>query len=68
MVEGGILDISAPVYSIPLDSAWGDDFVELEDDEAVCQVRVQPVDVGWHPKGIHPVAVGWKELIIPTFF
>ena len=45
------------VDAVPLDHAGLDDVVKLEDDEAVGQVRVEPVDVGRDAERVHPVAV-----------
>ena len=41
----------------PVDDAWLDDLVYLEEDEAVREVAVEPVDLRVHAKRVHPVHV-----------
>lgn len=52
---------------LPIDDAGLDNVVELEDDESVGEVRVQPVDVRRHAHGVHPVAVRWGTNIIKYY-
>ena len=41
----------------PINNSWSDDIVELENDETVGQVGIEPVNVWWNTQWIHPVAV-----------
>lgn len=50
------------VHPVPVHRARFDDVVKLEDDQAVCQVRVEPVHVGDHAHRVHPVSIG---LLLP---
>lgn len=49
------------MHSVPVDNAWFDDVVELEDDETVGQIRVQPVDVRRNAHRVHPVSVSCEK-------
>lgn len=50
-----------PVNSAPVDNARLYDVVELEDDQPVGQVRVQPVHMWSHSHGVHPVPVSCQQ-------
>ena len=45
------------MHTAPVNDAWFDDVVELEDDQAVSQIRVKPINVRCHAQRIHPVAI-----------
>ena len=53
----GLHLIELPGDLAPVDQAWLDVVVELEDDEAVVQVAVQVVHKGTYAQAVHPVAV-----------
>ena len=43
--------------SAPVDDSRSDNIVQLEDDETIGQVWIDPVDVRVNTQGVHPVAV-----------
>lgn len=45
------------VHLLPIDDARLDDVEQLENGQAIGQIRVQPVDVRRHAHRVHPVAV-----------
>ena len=46
-----------PVHAAPVDDARFDDIIELENDQTVSKIGVEPINIGSHTQRIHPIAV-----------